>query len=106
MRHPIRQNKKLPALLIAVGVFNFADHFITKYALSQGHVEINPVVNLLLPTPYHPYFKLIAVPGLLLFIWAVHRRISKKAILFAWLMFLSYSALMLYFAIGFLLGYL
>lgn len=92
----------LKLLLLGTGAFNVNDYFLTGLVISKGHGEGNPVVNLLVKGPSFAVAKLVAVPCLLLGLWIYRDCIGQKMLFYAWLIFIAYGLLMLYFRIVFL----
>lgn len=96
-------NKRLLCLLLAgTGIFNICDYFLTVHVVGEGHGELNPVVNLMLNTKLFPVVKLVLIPAALLAIWLLRSRAGKRLLLYSWVMFISYSFLMVYFVVIFL----
>ncbi len=61
----------LRLMLIAIGVFNFADYVVTLQALEAGFMEDNPFMDAIIHTPWSATTKLILIPCSLAAIWLV-----------------------------------
>ncbi len=65
------RDRWIKVALIGIGIFNFADYFLTLRALSLGIPEGNPYMDALIGTPWFAVVKLIVVPAGLYRIWMV-----------------------------------
>lgn len=83
--------------LIGVCAFNIADYFLTIQAMENGCREANPIVGPMLGTFQFPLAKLIVVPLLLIFIWKMRDRMGTALATFAWVPFMGYFSLMVYY---------
>lgn len=66
-------DKVLKAILILLSCFNIIDGVSTQIALSGGAVEANPVINLLVGTPYFLILKLLLIPAVCILLWHTRR---------------------------------
>ncbi len=101
-RHPLsyKQERTLRDLLMGIVAFNVADYLLTTLALSLGYRELNPVMDLVVHTPYFRPVKLVLIPLMLYFIW-MHRHLAgRRVLLYAWIAFLAYFLLMIYFKLN------
>lgn len=89
--------KLLVLLLFGTGIFNIVDYFVTLHVVGLGFKEANPAMAALLHTPYFPMVKLVLIPLLLTFVWFSRKYVGDRLFCYAWLVFASYSSLMLYF---------
>jgi hypothetical protein len=86
-------DNKLRFMLICVALFNAADYFLTRIAVSKGAVEANPFMDAILHTPFFPAVKLLAVPLGLYWIWRVRGRVRPAVMRVVWVAFLAYGFL-------------
>ena len=91
------KKKLLGLLLLGTGIFNAADYFVTLYALERGFREGNPVMSAIISTGYFPQLKLVVIPLLLFGVWLSREKVGYRLYYYAWGLFASYTALMLYF---------
>ncbi|MDW7651424.1 MAG: DUF5658 family protein [Bacillota bacterium] len=84
-------------LLLGVSVFNTADYFPPLYAVKHGLREANPLMDIILHTPYFPLVKLLFVPLLLVLLWMYRRRVGNKIYTYVWGIFIVYTLLMVYY---------
>lgn len=96
---PLRrgQEQVLRGLLAGTALFNGVDYVLTVVALHLGYRELNPLMDLVVYTPYFPLVKLALVPLLLCFIWTRRDQVGQRVLLYSWAVFLAYLLLMLYF---------
>ena len=101
-RHPLthKQERTLWALLIGIAAFNVADYLLTTLALSLGYRELNPVMDLVVHTPYFRIIKLVLIPLMLYFIWRRRHLVGLRVLTYVWVAFLVYLALMCYFKLN------
>lgn len=86
-------DNKLRFMLLAVGLFNVTDYFLTRAAIAKGATEGNPVMDAILHTPWFPIVKLFAVPVALYWIWTVRHKARPAFLRLAWVIFLAYGFL-------------
>ena len=97
MRHT--HERLLWLLLIGTGLFNKADYFLTLDALGRGFYEANPVLAPMIGTYEFPLVKLLLVPLMLYLLWRIRHLIGRRIVAYAFVPFVSYFSLMLYFHI-------
>lgn len=65
-------------LLVYIGCFNLLDFLATRSLVVHGdHVEGNPLMGVLISTPYFALYKLVAIPLGLIFLWLARKYIDK-----------------------------
>lgn len=65
---------RLALLLASVALFSVIDYLATVRAIAHGVVELNPVMDPLIGTPWFPLIKLAIIPGALYAVWLVRDR--------------------------------
>ena len=95
-----KQERTLCILLVGTAAFNVADYLLTNLALSLGYRELNPVMDLVVHTPYFRLIKVVLIPLMLYFIWRHRHLAGRRVLLYAWIAFLVYLLLMIYFKLN------
>lgn len=73
------QYSELFWFLLLIGFLNMVDFFATQDLVVFGeHNEWNPLMRSLVGTPYFPFYKLIAIPIGLVFLWSVRKSLVPK----------------------------
>lgn len=85
---------------MALAVFNAVDYFLTAFSLRLGFRELNPLIDAVAHTALFPIVKLLVVPLLLFFVWAVRKQVSQRIMLYTWTAFVVYLGLMVYFNVS------
>ncbi len=101
-RHPLtrKHERTLFYLLIGTAAFNAADYMLTLLALRLGYRELNPLMDLVVHTPYFPLIKLVLIPIMLYYVWVRRHLVGRRIMLYAWIAFLVYLSLMCYFKLN------
>jgi hypothetical protein len=74
-----RRHLSLVLLLVLIGLFNLVDYVATQDLVVNGeHGEWNPLMGMLVGTPYFPFYKLFLIPLGLVFLWSVRRTLVPK----------------------------
>ena len=87
----------LKYFLIGVAAFNIADYLLTTLALQFGYREINPLMDLIIHTPFFPILKIVLIPLMLYSIWRKREFIGQRILFYVGFLFLVYFFLMVYF---------
>lgn len=94
---PESLERLLRLLLYGIAAFNKADYFLTLDALDRGFKEANPLLAPMVGTYQFHLVKLMLVPLLLIFLWQMRHRIGASLVKLAWIPFIGYLTLMLYY---------
>lgn len=66
-------------LLVLIGCLNLLDFLATQSLVVNGeHAEGNPLMGVIIDTPYFALVKLVAIPLGLVFLWIVRRHAIKQ----------------------------
>lgn len=95
-----KHESTLWALLIGIAAFNVADYLFTSLALGLGFRELNPVMDLVVHTPYFRLIKVVLIPLMLYYIWRQRHLAGQRVLAYTWIAFLAYLALMVYFKLN------
>ena len=87
----------LKYLLIGTAAFNVADYLLTVLAISMGHQEANPLINLIVDTAMFPAVKILIIPVLLYSVWTRRHEVGTRILFYSGLVFTVYFFLMVYF---------
>ena len=95
-----KDERILRVLLFGVAVFNVADYLLTLLALHIGYREFNPLMDIIVHTYLFPIVKLVVVPIALYFVWSQRNKVGGRILIYAWLAFVIYLLLMIYFKLN------
>jgi len=98
---PVKSESLLKVLLFGIALFNAADYYMTTLTLNMGYRELNPLIDIIVHTPYFALLKIVVIPALLYFVWLQRYRIGARILVYAWGAFLPYFFLMIYFKLIF-----
>jgi len=73
---------------------------LTLLALRMGYRELNPVMDLVVHTPYFRLIKVVLIPLMLYFVWRRRHLVGRRVLVYVWAAFLVYLFLMVYFKLN------
>ena len=87
----------LRLMLIGIVAFNFADYFLTRWALDMGYRELNPFLDPVVETPIFPLVKFALVPLALFAVWRWRQQVGPRILYYVSFAFICYLLLMFHF---------